>query len=64
MKHTVSENLCILSKYLANMLQLDVQGKTGNEGKNINVHKCTTTCTLISEATFYAKFGPGSRMRK
>ena len=39
MKHTVSENLCILSKYLANMLQLNAQGKTSNEGKNINVHK-------------------------
>ena len=39
MNHAVSENVCILSKYLANMLQLNIQGKSANEGKNIYVHK-------------------------
>ena len=47
------------------MLQLNVQGKTGNEEKNTNVHiKSTTACPRISEVMFYAIIGPGSQMRK
>ena len=61
----ISENICILLKYLANMLQLNVQGKTGNGEKNTNVHiKSKTTCLRISEVMFYAIIGPGSQMRK